>query len=486
MPRHRSTPLMKLETGEGFLAGEPRPGLLLAHTQAKAAATFPDRLAIPATGITLGRNTSAEWCVPDKRLSNHHTRFWLQSGEVMVQDMASTNGTYCAGQRLDEAAHAASPGDVIRCGRLLLVVCPDLNDLSVGFTNAQQFGLIGRFHAPTILAQLVEAAAVGGHILLSGDSGTGKELAAKALASLLADRGQGSGNLLAHNCATFANEEEATTTLFGVSSGVFSGVSARPGLLEQATAGSLLFLDEVHALPERVQQSLLRFVEDGIFSRIGDPKHRKIKLTLLLGTNRNIEHAMQQRLLAFDLVNRLQHVHLPALRHRRADIPDLFLHYLQLAATNHQHDLDPTEMVKTVRPAHLEAICLNDYQAGNVREIIGLANSLAARAASRNQDPQSALGHLLSHHYPENPVVQRALQSTANKSTSNTHSSPSPTPRRSPAKGHSSYERNRSTIIAAYRSTHGNLSKTVRLLKTQGLPGSRRWLAKYLKEWGER
>ena len=125
---------------------------------------------------------------------------------------------------------------------------------------------------------------------------------------------------MAHNCARSATEEEAVSTLFGVGKGVFSGVSARPGLLEQAADG-ILFLDEAHVLSPRVQRSLLRFAEDGVFARIGENIARQLRLLLVLGTNLDVELATAQGFLAFDLVNRLQQVAIPPLGERRADVP---------------------------------------------------------------------------------------------------------------------------------------------------------------------
>ncbi len=87
-----------------------------------------------------------------------------------------------------------------------------------------------------MIRHLKETALSSRHVLIAGPSGSGKELAAKALAGLMEDSG---GPLIAHNAAHFASQEEAATTLFGVGPRVFSGVDARAGLIEKAFGGTL-------------------------------------------------------------------------------------------------------------------------------------------------------------------------------------------------------------------------------------------------------
>ena len=127
--------------------------------------------------------------------------------------------------------------------------------------------MAGNFHVGPLLLSLQQAAVSGRHVLLAGPSGAGKELCAQALAIMMG-AGRKPLSLTAHNAARFTSEEEAASTLFGIGSKVFSNVDPRPGVVEQAHGGAL-FLDEIHNLPERVQRSLLRVIEDGLLSRIG-------------------------------------------------------------------------------------------------------------------------------------------------------------------------------------------------------------------------
>jgi DNA-binding NtrC family response regulator len=462
------TTQVSTDEGVGFYAATPLPGVLRAFAPAEA--TGDDRMAIPAAGMTVGRAPEADWTIEDGRMSKLHVRFGLEGGEIVVEDLGSTNGTFVNGEALRAARRRVTGGDLVRCGQSLLVVCPNLRPLWVGGHRASDEALVGRFYAPVILGRLAEAATVGRHVLLCGESGVGKELGAQALGRLARARSGLKGELVAHNCARFATEEEATATIFGVKEGVFSSVAARAGLLEQASDG-VLFLDEVHALPLRVQRSLLRFAEDQVFSRIGETAARKLRVLLVAGTNVVVEDAIAQGLLAFDLVNRLQRVELPALGERRADIPDILVRQLELAAVRHAEDA--TMLCSALHPDYLEAICLVAFEQRNVRELMHLAEALAARVALGGEPPATALGQLLAERYPGNPVIRRSL------------GKPAAAPGEARG-GWSHYEQHREAIVEAYHRSGRNLSATVRLLEQQGIRASRRWLSDYLERWGIR
>jgi len=468
MSESKRTTHLTSETGAGFFASDPTPGVLLAHAPPQASPA--DRVRILPEGVTLGRGEQTKWRLQDSRLSKLHATVRLQNQSVWLSDLGSTNGTYVNGARLGGEAVLLRSGDVVRCGNCVFVVCDDLMGFLIQPADSQPPGLTGPFYAPVILSQLAEAAVVGRHVLLSGESGSGKELAARLLSQqLAADEGN---RLIAHNCARFSSEEEAVSALFGVSSNAFTGVRARTGLLEQAANG-VLFLDEVHVLPVRVQRSLLRFMEDGVFARVGEPATRPLQVKLILGTNFDVDVAISEGLIAFDLANRLQRVHVPALNQRRADVPAIFI--AQLRQVAQQRGLDDDALVSTLRSEHLEALCLVDYSQVNVRALIHLAEAYAARVAVRSTEPQRALGSLLAEQYPNNPVVRRARGNLE----------PAPDDEERPS-GWSHYQRHRAVIIETYRSSGHNLSATVRLLQRQSIRTSRRWLAKYLVEWGER
>lgn len=466
------------DSSVGLAFRAPLPGLLLAAAPAGAAVT--DRARITESGLVLGREAGATWTLADARLSKRHARFQLQGERVVVEDLGSANGTFVNGERCGPGAHSLATGDLVRCGDVLLVTCADLGALELPGGFAADDSMAGRFHSPAIHFRLREAAAIGKHLLLSGESGAGKELAARSFARLLSGQGRANETFVAHNGARFTSEDEATAALFGVGTGVFSGVRARAGLIEQAMGG-VLFLDEVHVLPSRVQRSLLRYIEDGQWSRIGETQPRSASVVLVFGTNLDVTAARASDLLAFDLVNRLQAVHVPSLAERRADIPDIFVSVVNQAAF--RQGVEPGPLVAALTAEHLETILLIPFAHRNVRELVRLADLWVARVVVRREPPREALGALLTESFPGSPVVRRSIERRARAANPMASAAASPDPR---APGWSRYEMQRELIIATYVAAGRNLSETERRLKARGISATRRHLADYLQHWGVR
>lgn len=431
-----------------FGGGPALPGLLLAF--APTGATPTDRVAL-ARGITVGRSTRADWTIDDDRLSSVHLRVRPFGDELLVEDVQSTNGTFLDGTRIT-AAKSAPAGSVVRAGRCLFIIERDLRRLEPPRPSIPE--IVGRFHGAALGSEIRVGAATGRHLVLWGESGTGKELCARWLGHTL---GNGTA-FVVHNCARAASAEEAETTIFGVARGVFSGVDARAGLLEEAEGG-VLFLDEAHTLPLRVQRSLLRFVEDGLHQRIGGQGPRKLGVRIVLGTNEPIDSPG----LAADLIARLFPIRVPSLRERRADVPELFRWVLGLCARSVR--LDAAALDAALTPDHLEALCLADLSGRNVRALESAASEIVARCTSLGDAPVDAVGRVFGDRFADSPVVRRT---------------------RPHAPTDSHYEEHRREIVAAFEASGGKLGATVKALQGQGLRFSRRWLAEYLRRWGLR
>lgn len=431
-----------------FAPSTRRPGLLLAW--APPGVTRDDRRAI-GTGLEVGRAADG-WPITDEQMSGRHFLVRPLGEQLLVEDLGSTNGTFLDGVKLERGAPLA-PGGLVRAGRSLFVAHPDLDAL--GSSVPLPAGMAGRFHGPALVRDLEVAALTGRHLLLVGESGTGKELCARHLSDAL----RKGGKLVAHNSARFTSAEEAEATLFGVSRGVFSGVDARPGLLEEASGG-VLFLDEVHALPLRVQRSLLRFAEDAQHARIGSTETRTLDTRLVFGTNQ----PLGTEDLAPDLVARLHVVRVPSLDERRADVPEIFVHALRRAAALRSTPAEPLE--SSLGADHFEALCLEDHEGTNVRDLEALAHELVARLLASGGDAEGALRQSFGERYGDSAVARRA--GTA------------------PRPPGSLYETNRDRIIAAYWAARANLSETERALRAEGILVNRKWLAEFLKRWGVR
>ena len=164
-------------------------------------------------------------------------------------------------------------------------------------------------------------------ILIQGDSGTGKELVARALheASMLADK-----PFVVINCAALP-ETLLESELFGHEKGAFTGaISTKPGLFEVADHGTL-FIDEIGELAGALQAKLLRVLEDGLLRRIGSVKERRVTVRLIAATNRNMAEEVRAGRFREDLYYRINvlTLQLPTLREREGDIRLLVEHFME-------------------------------------------------------------------------------------------------------------------------------------------------------------
>ncbi len=197
-------------------------------------------------------------------------------------------------------------------------------------------------------------------VLISGETGTGKELIARAIHNLSSRHAR---TFVKLNCAAIPTgllESE----LFGHERGAFTGaISQRIGRLELANQGTL-FLDEIGEIPPEVQPKLLRVIQEREFERLGSTRTLRTDVRLIAATNRNLETMVQERSFRSDLFFRLNvfPIHLPSLRERPEDISLLVRHFAQEFSRRMKKNIEtiPSEMMKT----------LCDYAwPGNIREL---------------------------------------------------------------------------------------------------------------------
>ncbi len=452
----------------------PMPVLLVAHYPEDALSIDRCRL----SGLfTIGRNPENTLTVRDHKISGKHFQILVATDGCVIDDLDSTNGTYLNGRRIYSPTSLCT-GDIIRAGNVVFVFHQDGEDLLIP-PPIKRYGLAGKFHAAAIIKSLEEAALSKRHLLIVGPSGTGKELAAEALAALAC--GDRKAPFVAHNAARFSSEEEATSTLFGVGSRVFSNVNSRQGLIEQAEGG-VLFLDEIHNLTERVQRSLLRVIEDRQYSRIGETSQRNADVRFIMASNASSPSAS----MAHDLFARLRLVTMPSLSERRGDIPSIFNHIL--VSKLESYNIPSDSVLSCLKGDHYELLCLDGFPIDNVRGLIDIADRIATKIAAQTAVAEAVSAVFLDK-YP-NARKSAALVSA------DTHVSKvavvqekewidEPTELDADdGDQQSTYEKYKDVIIAIYKDREENISAAMRTLNARGIPCSRRWLAVYLKKWG--
>ena len=209
-------------------------------------------------------------------------------------------------------------------------------------------------------------------VLILGETGTGKELFARAVhaASAVAD-----GPFVAVNCGTLTRDL-AASQLLGYEAGAFTGAAPRgaAGKFEQADGGTL-FLDEIAELPSDVQVHLLRVLQDGIVVRVGGHRERQVKVRIVAATNRDLEVAAVAGTFRRDLYYRIKvlTLDLPPLRARREDIA--LLAEATIAELNERYGFGPKRLTPELA-AHLEQ---QDWP-GNVRELRAVIESMYVMA----------------------------------------------------------------------------------------------------------
>lgn len=179
-----------------------------------------------------------------------------------------------------------------------------------------------------VRAQLASAAATDAPVLITGESGTGKDLAARILHELSP---RGKHQMVKVNCPAIPSQL-FESELFGYEPGAFTGAkAAKPGKFEMASRGTL-FLDEIGELDIALQAKLLRVLQDFKVVRLGSVEERPIDVRLICGTNRNLEAEIANGSFRSDLFYRINvlNINMPSLRARAGDVPILFNHFIRL------------------------------------------------------------------------------------------------------------------------------------------------------------
>jgi two-component system nitrogen regulation response regulator NtrX len=239
-------------------------------------------------------------------------------------------------------------------------------DLEVA--DGSRFGMIGRSEAMRRIYQLVEMASpTKCRVFVSGDSGTGKELIARAIHALSPRRER---PFIQMNCAAIPTEL-IESEMFGHVKGAFTGaVGDRKGKFESAHGGTL-FLDEIGDMSPMTQAKLLRVLQENEITPVGSSENRPIDVRIVAATSKNLLEEIASGTFREDLYHRINvlTIAVPPLRARREDIPELAEHFLRLASV--ENDLKP----KRLAPRAVDLLMQLPWP-GNVRELRNLMERL--------------------------------------------------------------------------------------------------------------
>jgi formate hydrogenlyase transcriptional activator len=224
--------------------------------------------------------------------------------------------------------------------------------------------IIGKSPAlEAVLEQVERVAPTGSTVLIEGETGTGKELIARAIHNLSSRCGR---PFIKLNCAAIPLDL-LESELFGHERGAFTGAIAQKiGRFEMADKGTL-FLDEVGDIPPALQPKLLRVLQEQEFERLGSTRTHKVDVRLVAATNRDLEEMVKRNEFRSDLYYRLNvfPLILPPLRARREDIPALVTHFVEILGRR----LD--RQIKHIAPETMSALSSYHWP-GNIRELQNL------------------------------------------------------------------------------------------------------------------
>jgi two-component system response regulator GlrR len=278
------------------------------------------RLRLDGNLVSLGAHPRNDVHLEDRFVSQYHCRLHGRGGRLWIQDLGSTNGTVVDGARVSEAE--IGPGSLVRIGDQVLRI-----EREQGAGPVLLPGLISRDPALGTAFDLLKRAAPSRlPVLILGESGSGKEVAARAVHELSS---RPSGPFVPVNCGAIA-AEVAEAELFGHERGAFTGaVQSSIGAFGAAEGGTL-FLDEIGDLPLPLQVKLLRALEAGEVKPVGAPRPRRIEVRIVCATHRDLRAEVRRGAFREDLYYRLCGVvvRLPPLRERPGDILPLAEHFL--------------------------------------------------------------------------------------------------------------------------------------------------------------
>jgi DNA-binding NtrC family response regulator len=380
---HETVTATLVSLTSGRVAAIRQPAFRLKVTRGPAKG-YEQELSLPR--FLIGSSPAAQVKLEDPTVSALHCEVVCDTRGLRVKDLGSKNGVYLGERRVTEAF--LRPKDELRLGTTVVRIETGGSSQDRDLSAEASFGkLLGSSVVMRDLyARLQRAAESSASVLLFGETGTGKELAADAIIQSGPRKDQ---PLEVVDCASLS-PSIIESELFGHEQGAFTGaVQTRPGAFERAHLGTL-FLDEIGELPLELQGRLLGVLERKSVTRVGGSVSRDADVRILAATHRDLPRMVNRGAFRADLYYRVAAltVRLPPLREHAEDIPSLVTHFLSELGGG-----------ASLSPAVLQHLFDAEYP-GNVRElrncvaraVAGLeASSFGPSAAEDRPEPKAGL-----------------------------------------------------------------------------------------------
>lgn len=316
---------------------------------------------VAASRAVIGAGPGAELELTDPTVSAVHCAITSTAEGFRVVDLGSKNGVLLGGRRFQEAWLTTK--DDLELGETVVRFELQSERQVLPLSKRSSFGGLRGSSAlmRSLYEQLEAAAASDAPVLLQGDTGTGKELAAEALVS---EGPRAHGPLVVVDCARLP-PGMAESELFGHEKGAFTGATGTfVGAFERARGGTV-FLDEIGELPLELQPKLLGALERKVIQRLGSQATVPLDIRIISATHRDLERDVNRGAFRADLFYRLSalQIRLPPLSHRREDIPELVAHFAK-------------DLPGTISPDVLAQLVASDYP-GNIRQLRGAVERAA-------------------------------------------------------------------------------------------------------------
>ncbi len=285
---------------------------------------------LESSTIRIGTGADCQMVLGDTTISRVHCEIELTEEGALLRDLGSTNGTQALGHRVKEVF--LLPGDVFQIGATLLEFRPLEERVEILLSEKDHFGtVLGKSVKMREIFHILEKIAPKDvTVLLTGETGTGKEILADSIHEESLRRG---APFITVDCGSIP-ENLVESELFGHAKGAFTGATGeRIGAFEEADRGTI-FLDEIGELPLDQQAKLLRVLEKKEIKRVGENEPRRTDVRIIAATNRNLAEEVEKGAFRKDLYYRITvvEIRIPPLRDRQDDIPLLSEHILESLA----------------------------------------------------------------------------------------------------------------------------------------------------------